>query len=75
MMCQPSAEIPWAVGAADIHVVTRLNLQDAEFAEADPRSLARREHQGIGSRLRADHLLVCAAAVPSWVPSLYGQIK
>jgi len=37
------------MGAADIHVETWLESQAAELADADRRSLARCEHEGVGS--------------------------
>jgi len=49
MVPKPSTEAPGAMGAADIHVETWLESQAAELADADRRSLARCEHEGVGS--------------------------
>ena len=57
MVSESGAEPPRAVGATDIHVESRLELQAAKLANADRRNLGRCKNEGIGSGLSLYHWL------------------
>jgi hypothetical protein len=49
VMCQACSETAGAKGTADVHVEPRFEMQDAELADANPRSLFRCQHEGVCS--------------------------
>src|SRR6516225_11896317 len=55
MVRESGAEATRPVGAADVHVETWLEPQAAKFADADRRSRARCEHEGVSSWLGLYH--------------------
>jgi hypothetical protein len=54
-MREPGTEATGTVGAADVHVESGLKMQAAKLADADERSAARCENEGVGSRLGHNH--------------------